>query len=90
VKKDTFHEYQTSTVTVTGNTLRILEAGWEQNLVVGLLRDGICVDIGIIKKINYSSMMAVIACKEHDFDSISFGRVKVDESGYETGFISWC
>jgi polynucleotide 5'-hydroxyl-kinase GRC3/NOL9 len=90
VKKDTFHEYQSPAVTVTGNTLKTLDAGWEQNLVVGLLRDTICVDIGIIKKINYTSMMAVIACKEHDFDSISFGRVKVDESGYETGFIPWC
>lgn len=90
IKKDTFHEYQSTPVTVTGNTLKILEAGWEDNLVVGLLRDGICVDIGVIKKINYTSMMAVISCTEHEFDSIFFGRVKVDESGYETGFIPWC
>jgi polynucleotide 5'-hydroxyl-kinase GRC3/NOL9 len=90
VKKDTFHEYQPPPVTISGSTLRILDAGWEENLVVGLIRDGTCVDMGIVKKINYPSMMAVISCREHDFDSISFGRVKVDESGYETGFIPWC
>ena len=90
VKKDTFHEYQSTPVTISGSTLKILDAGWEENLVVGLIRDGTCVDMGIVKKINYASMMAVISCREHDFDSISFGRVKVDESGYETGFLPWC
>ena len=90
VKKDKFHEYQPRNVSFSGDTLKILEAGWEENLVVGLQRKGIFVDLGIVKRINYSNMMAVISCREYDFDSIKFGRIKVDKSGYELGFIDWC
>ncbi len=90
VKKDKFHEYQPKHVSFSGDTLKILEAGWEENLVVGLQRKGVFVDLGIVKRINYSNMVAVISCKEHDFDSIKFGRIKVDKSGYELGFIDWC
>ena len=90
IKKEKFHEYQPPPVSFSGNTLRMLDAGWEENLVVGLSRDGQFVDLGIVKQINYQNMMAVISCKEHEFDSIKFGRIKVDESGHEIGFIDWC
>ncbi|MBU7016169.1 MAG: hypothetical protein HXS44_01575 [Theionarchaea archaeon] len=90
VKKDKFHEYQPRHVSFSGDTLKILEAGWEENLVVGLQRKGVFVDLGIVKTINYNNMVAVISCKEHDFDSIKFGRIKVEKSGYELGFIDWC
>jgi polynucleotide 5'-hydroxyl-kinase GRC3/NOL9 len=90
VKKEKFHEYQPRHVSFSGDTLKMLEAGWEENLVVGLLRNGIFVDLGIVKRINYTNMMAVISCREYDFDSIKFGRIKVDKSGYELGFIDWC
>jgi polynucleotide 5'-hydroxyl-kinase GRC3/NOL9 len=89
VKKDTFHEYQPPKP-VSGDTVKILDAGWEENLVVGLQKEGKFVDIGIVKRINYQNMMAVISCREHDFDAIKFGRIKVDESGCEQGFIDWC
>lgn len=89
VKKEKFHEYQLPKP-FSGDTLRVLDAGWEENLVVGLMKDKRFVDVGIIKRINYKSMMAVISCKEHDFDSIKFGRIKVDESGCELGFAGWC
>ncbi|MBU7009575.1 MAG: hypothetical protein HXS46_02705 [Theionarchaea archaeon] len=90
IKKEKSHEYQVPPVSFSGHTLKMLDAGWEENLVVGLLKDGQCVDLGIIKRINYQNMMAVISCKEHDFDSIKFGRIKVNESGHEIGFIDWC
>jgi polynucleotide 5'-hydroxyl-kinase GRC3/NOL9 len=90
VKEETFHEYQSPHVSVTADTLRILDAGWEENLVVGLMNKGRFVDLGIVKKINYKTMMAVISCREHSFDAIKFGRIKVDESGREIGFIPWC
>ena len=90
VKEDAFHEYQSPHVSMTSDTLRILDAGWEENLVVGLMTDGRFVDLGIVKKINYKTMMAVISCREHSFDAIKFGRIKVDESGREIGFVPWC
>ncbi|MBU7013339.1 MAG: hypothetical protein HXS52_09220 [Theionarchaea archaeon] len=90
VKEDMFHEYQSPSVSVTADTLRVLDAGWEENLVVGLMDRGRFVDLGIMKKINYKTMMAVISCREHSFDAIKFGRIKVDESGREIGFIPWC
>ncbi len=90
VKREKLHEYQPEYVSFSGNTLRMLDAGWEENLVVGLARKGRFVDVGIVKKINYENMMAVISCREYDFDSIKFGRIKVDESGCERGFIDWC
>lgn len=90
VKKEKFHEYQPKQVLISGDTLKVLDVGWEENLVVGLRKKGTFVDLGIIKKINYHNMMAVISCKEHDFDTIKFGRIKVDESGCERGFIDWC
>ncbi len=90
VKKEKVYEYQPPRVSFSGDTLKMLDAGWEENLVVGLLREGRLVDVGIVKQINYENMMAVISCKEHDFDSLKFGRIKVDESGCETGFIDWC
>jgi polynucleotide 5'-hydroxyl-kinase GRC3/NOL9 len=90
IKKDVLHEYNPPDVKVSGDTLRVLDAGWERNLLVGLLKNGECVDVGILKQINYKNMMAVIYCKEHEFDGIKFGRIQVDESGDEKGFINWC
>lgn len=90
VKREKFHEYQPKQVYFTGDTLKMLDSGWEENLVVGLSRGGQFVDVGIVKRINYHTMMAVISCKEHEFDTIKFGRIKVDESGNEIGFIDWC
>lgn len=90
VKREKLHEYQPEYVSFSGNTLRMLDAGWEENLVVGLAKRGRFVDVGIVKKINYENMMAVISSREYDFDSIKFGRIKVDESGCERGFIDWC
>lgn len=90
VKKEKFHEYQPKQVSFSGDTLKVLNVGWEENLVVGLRKKGTFVDLGIVKRINYHNMMTVISCREHDFDSIKFGRIKVDESGCERGFIDWC
>lgn len=90
VKKEKFHEYQRNPVSFSGDTLKVLDVGWEENLVVGLQREGNFVDVGILKRINYRNMMAVISCREHEFDTIKFGRIKVDESGCEQGFIDWC
>jgi len=90
VKKEKLHEYQHQPVSFSGSTLKALDSGWEENLVVGLLNHGQFIDLGIVKKINYHNMMAAISCREHEFDSIKFGRIKVDESGREQGFIDWC
>ncbi|MBU7030072.1 MAG: hypothetical protein HXS48_24280 [Theionarchaea archaeon] len=90
VKKEKFHEYQPKQVSFSGNTLKVLDVSWEENLVVGLRKKGTFVDLGIVKRVNYHNMMAVISCREHDFDTIKFGRIKVDESGCERGFIDWC
>lgn len=89
IKKDAFHEYPPH-VSISADTLKMLDAGWEENLVVGLSKNGQFVDIGILKRINYKTMIAVISCKEYEFDTIKFGRIKVDESGCELGFIDWC
>ena len=90
IKKDFFHEYKPPNVSISSDTLKMIDAGWEENVVVGLSRKGEFVDIGTVKRINYKNMMAVISCKEHEFDTIKFGRIKVDESGSEQGFIDWC
>ncbi len=90
IKKDVFHEYNPPAVSISSDTLKMIDAGWEENLVVGLSRNGQFVDLGIVKRINYKTMMAVISCKEYEFDTIKFGRIKVDESGSELGFIDWC
>ena len=90
VAREKFHEYQVDPVSFSGDTLKVLESGWEENLVVGLSRKGEFVDVGIVKKINYQTMMAVISCREYEFDTIKFGRIKVNEKGNELGFIDWC
>jgi polynucleotide 5'-kinase involved in rRNA processing len=89
IKKDIPHEYPPR-ISIAADTLKMLDAGWEEQLVVGLARQGQFVDIGIVKRINYKTMVAVISCKEYVFDTIKFGRIKVDESGSELGFIDWC
>jgi polynucleotide 5'-hydroxyl-kinase GRC3/NOL9 len=90
IRKDVIHEYQPQHVSFSGNTVRTLDAGWEEDLVVGLLKSGAFVGLGILKQINYKNLMAIISCREHKFDSIKFGRIKVNESGCERGFIGWC
>lgn len=90
IKKDVYHEYNPSNVDVSGDTVRVLDVGWEKNLLVGLFKNGNFVDVGILKGINYKNMMAILYCKEYEFDGIKMGRIKVDESGDEKGFIEWC
>lgn len=89
VRRDLKEEYPKEDVEFHGETLRILDYGWERNLVCGLERDGECLDIGIIKEINYENEMICISSKIMDFDTVKFGRIKVLENGEEIGFLRW-
>lgn len=71
-------------------TLKILEAGWDENLLCGLEKEGNCIGIGIIKRINYTNEMINIFSERMDFDTVKFGRIYVNESGEELGFCEWC
>lgn len=90
VRKRGEEEYSRNETRIHVPALRLLDAGWEENLICGLEKEGECVGIGIIKKINYSNEMVNIFSERMDFDTVKFGRVYVNENGEELGFLEWC
>lgn len=90
VRKRKEEEYQREETRMNSPTLKILEAGWDENLLCGLEKEGNCIGIGIIKRINYTNEMINIFSERMDFDTVKFGRIYVNESGEELGFCEWC
>ncbi|MCK4310236.1 MAG: hypothetical protein KAV80_02155 [Methanomicrobia archaeon] len=64
----------------------ILEKGFEEGLVVGFIKDDVCMGIGMVIRIDFERKeIYILTNVEKDFEFVEFGRIKINEDGEEIG-----
>ncbi|MCD6466843.1 MAG: hypothetical protein J7L10_02850 [Methanomicrobia archaeon] len=67
------------------NTI-ILKKGFEEGLIVGFIKNEICIGIGMIIRVDFERKeIYILTNTENDFDFIEFGRIKINGDGEELG-----